>query len=179
MERIPIRISCLLFAGMLHLAACSPGTVGTTSPVTETAATSTSGEITKIAAPPQLPDLTGDLTWFAPLPPMPTDAGRPFTGSDDFMDLFSPDAPWGEAASGLQVFKLYGEWVAYHATPDQLRTAVEAIRNRGLALAVEAGPLDPPPECGNGIEGYAGTDEGALIANRILDAGGQIGRAHV
>jgi len=90
------------------------------------------------------------------------------------MDLFAADAPWGRAASNLQVFKLYGEWVAYHATPAQLRTAVEAIRDRGLALAVEAGPLDPPPECGNGIEGFAGTDEGALIANRILEAGGRI-----
>ncbi len=39
---------------------------------------------------------------------------------------------------------------------------------------MEAGPLDPPPECGNGIEGFAGTDEGTLIANRIIEAGGRI-----
>jgi hypothetical protein len=74
----------------------------------------------------------------------------------------------------LHVFKLYGEWVAYHATDAELRRAVDAIRDRGLALAVEAGPLDPPAECGQGIEGFAGTDEGRLIARRILGAGGRI-----
>ncbi|MGH2607364.1 MAG: hypothetical protein ACRDG5_12300 [Anaerolineales bacterium] len=125
--------------------------------------------------PAPTPDLAHrPLYWFAPLPPMPTGAGRPFTGSDDFMALFEPDAPWAEAAARIQVFKLYGEWVAYHASDAQLRQAVEDIRRRGLALAVEAGPLDPPPECGQGIEGFAGTDEGRLIARRILGAGGRI-----
>lgn len=126
-------------------------------------------------APVPTPDLAQrPLYWFAPLPPMPTGPGRPFTGSDDFMALFEPDAPWAEAASRIQVFKLYGEWVAYHASDAQLRQAVEDIRRRGLALAVEAGPLDPPPDCGQGIEGFAGTDEGRLIARRILGAGGRI-----
>jgi hypothetical protein len=97
-----------------------------------------------------------------------------FTGSDDFLDLFAIDAPWSAAQSHLHVFKLYGEWVAYHASDAELRTAVEAIQRMGLALAVEAGPLDPPPECGEGIEGFAGTDEGRLIANRVLKAGGRI-----
>lgn len=105
---------------------------------------------------------------------MPTGPGREFIGSEDFLDLFDPDAPWTGAESHLHVFKLYGEWVAYHATDAELRLAVDAIRERGLALAVEAGPLDPPAECGQGIEGFAGTDEGRLIADRILNAGGRI-----
>jgi F5/8 type C domain len=164
---------------LLLLAACSAELVLETTtltritPATLTTTTRPAATTTR-ATLPLPPDLAGNLTWFAPLPPMPTDAGRPFTGSDDFMGLFTPDAPWPAAASQLDVFKLYGEWVAYHATPDQLRTAVGAIRDRGLALAVEAGPLDPPPECGNGIEGFAGRDEGALIANRIIQAGGRI-----
>ncbi|MEX0787618.1 MAG: discoidin domain-containing protein [Anaerolineales bacterium] len=123
------------------------------------------------------PDLSArPLYWFAPLPPMPTGPGREYTGSDDFMDLFSPDAPWTATASNIQVFKLYGEWVAYHATDDELRRAVAGIRERGLALAVEAGPLDPqgPAECGQGIESFAGTDEGLLIAQRLRDAGGRL-----
>ncbi len=97
-----------------------------------------------------------------------------FTGSDDFLDLFAPSASWSNAQSHLHVFKLYGEWVAYHATDAELRAAVEGIRRMGLALAVEAGPLDPPSECGQGIEGFAGSDEGRLIAQRIRTAGGRI-----
>jgi hypothetical protein len=90
------------------------------------------------------------------------------------MDLFQTDAPWQESAGLIQVFKLYGEWVAYHATDLELQAAVAAIRRRGLALAVEAGPLDPPSECGQGVEGFAGTDEARLIARRIRAAGGTI-----
>ena len=121
------------------------------------------------------PDLTPrPLVWFAPLPPMPTGPGREFTGSNDFLDLFDPGSPWSAAATHVNVFKLYGEWVAYHATDADLRTAIEGIRRLGLALAVEAGPLDPPAGCGQGIEGFAGTDEGRLIARRVLEAGGRI-----
>jgi hypothetical protein len=126
---------------------------------------------TEIATPDLSPR---PLVWFAPLPPMPTNEGRPFTGSDDFLDLFKQDAPWTAAASHIQVFKLYGEWVAYHASDSELRTAVDGIRRLGLALAVEAGPLDPPAECGQGVESFAGTDEGRLIARRIQEAGGRI-----
>jgi len=121
------------------------------------------------------PDLSSrPLYWFAPLPPMPTGPGRMFIGSEDFMDLFEDRAPWTDSAGDLQVFKLYGEWVAYHASDDELRRAVQGIRSRGLALAVEAGPLDPPPDCGQGVEGFAGTDEGDLIARRLRAAGGQL-----
>lgn len=109
------------------------------------------------------------LYWFGPLPPMPTNHG-----SIDFMALFAPGAPWEAASEHLQVFKLYGEWVAYHATNAELRQAVHEIRVRGLALAVEAGPLDRPADCGEMVEGFAGTQEGRLIARRILDAGGTI-----
>ncbi len=114
------------------------------------------------------------LIWFGPLPPMPTGPGRPFTGSDDFMALFSPGAAWAEAASHIQVFKLYGEWVVYDATDAQLQQVVAELRRRNLALAVEAGPLTPTAACGQGIESFAGIDEGRLIARRIRAAGGAI-----
>ncbi|HSB90453.1 MAG TPA: hypothetical protein VLD63_10565, partial [Anaerolineales bacterium] len=90
------------------------------------------------------------------------------------MDLFDAGAPWEDAASHVQVFKLYGEWVAYHASDAELRMAVDGIRARGMALAVEAGPLDPPANCGQGVEGFAGTEEGRRIARRILQAGGRL-----
>jgi hypothetical protein len=96
------------------------------------------------------------------------------TGSADFMAQFATDAPWTTAASHVRVYKLYGEWVAYHATPDQLRAAVADIARRGMVLAVEAGPLDATPACGTGVESFAGVEEGRLIASRIAAAGGRI-----
>ena len=114
------------------------------------------------------------LYWFAPLPPLPTGEGRPFTGSDDFMALFEPDAPWNESASHIKVFKLYGEWVAYQASDAELRQVVQDLQQRKLALAVEAGPLNASDSCGQGIEGFAGIEEGLRIAQRIKQAGGTI-----
>lgn len=90
------------------------------------------------------------------------------------MALFEPSAAWGTAADRTHVFKLYGEWVAYHATDAELRTAVQGIARRGMALAVEMGPLDPPPECGQGVESFAGIDEGRLISRRLRRAGGTL-----
>ena len=114
------------------------------------------------------------LVWFAPLPPLSITEGRNFTGSDDFMDLFKPDSPWKNAASYIQVFKLYGEWVAYKATDAQLKQVVEDLQQRGIALAVEAGPLNAPSNCGQGVESFAGTQEGLKIAQRIKNVGGTL-----
>lgn len=113
------------------------------------------------------------MIWFAPLPPLPRGPGRPFTGSDDFIDLFAPAADWDLASSRIGVFKLYGEWVA-HAPSDQLRAAVEGIRARHEVLAVEMGPLDAPPGCGSGVESFAGIEEGRLLSQRVRQAGGTI-----
>ncbi len=90
------------------------------------------------------------------------------------MDLFAPGAPWVQTIGHLQVFKLYGEWVGAHASDAQLKTAVAAIASMGLALAIEAGPLDATTDCGEGIEGFAGKNEGRQIAARIQEAGGRI-----
>lgn len=114
------------------------------------------------------------LIWFAPLPPLAMVEGREFTGSDDFIDLFQPDALWQTAAGHIQVFKLYGEWVAYKATNAELQQVVEETRRRGIALAVEAGPLNATESCGQGIEGFPGTGEGLKIAQRIKSAGGTL-----
>jgi len=96
------------------------------------------------------------------------------TGSVDFMDLFEPEAAWPTAAGHVDVFKLYGEWVAYHASAADLRTAVAEIARRGFALAVEVGPLEATTGCGQGVESFAGREEGLRIADRILTAGGRL-----
>ena len=71
------------------------------------------------------------------------------------------------------MFKLYGEWVDF-ATPAQLKAAVDGIAERGMVLAVEAGPLDAPPTCGQDVEGFAGSDSGRRLAQRIRAAGGTL-----
>lgn len=110
------------------------------------------------------------LYWFTPLPPQP---GGPYNGSDDFMDLFQPGSEWDTASSYIQIFKLYGGWAARDSTDDQLRTAMAAIRQRGLALGVELGPLNPTDECGLFIEGFAG-EEGVGTVRRIKAMGGEL-----
>jgi hypothetical protein len=111
--------------------------------------------------------------WFAPLPPLQTNEGRPYVGSTDFMRLFTKKATWPNAARRVAVFKLYGEWVAHRATSAQLRQTVNDLKRRKIAVAVETGPLDPAPECGQGVEGFAG-GEGLATASRIKAAGGTL-----
>lgn len=124
-------------------------TLATTTTVGSSATTATADSVTTTTLAPV--DLTGELAWFAPVPPMPTGPGREFTGSNDLMDLFAGAAQWQATAARLQVFKLYGEWVAYDATPEQLARAVEWLQLHGLALAVEAGPLDPSSARGRAL----------------------------
>jgi len=160
------------------LLACTLGTPAPEVILPASTSAPTAAVATPTATPPTLDMNTvmaqRPLVWFAPLPPMPTNAGRPFIGSEDFMALFEPDAPWQTAASRVHVFKLYGEWVAYVATDEQLRQAVTDIRRRGMALAVEAGPIEPPGDCGQEVEGFAGKREGLRIASRIKAAGGAL-----
>ena len=113
--------------------------------------------------------------WFAPLPPLQAGVSpRPYVGSADFMQLFTKKAAWPNAARRVAVFKLYGEWVAHRATSAQLRRAVTDLRRRRISIAVETGPLDVPPECGQGVEGFAG-GEGLATASQIKAVGGALG----
>jgi hypothetical protein len=103
---------------------------------------------------------------------MPTNGGRPYIGSSDFMQLFSRTARWSAAAKRVSVFKLYGEWVDGVASKPQLRRVVVDLRRRGIALAIETGPLDPTAECGEGVEGFSTVAAGVHMARRIKAAGG-------
>lgn len=129
--------------------------------------------------PSPLPAPTADLSerplvWFGPLPPLRVDAGRPFVGSLDFMELFEPEAPWQTAAGHVQVFKLFGEWVSENATNAQLRQVFADLKRRGIAVDIDEGPLTPTSECGTAVEGFAGISEGLKIAQRVKAAGGKI-----
>ena len=119
---------------------------------------------------PQPPALTldhGPLYWFAPL-----NLEKVGRGSVDYIDLFTPDADWNEAASHIQVFKLYGGW-AETAPLSDLQKAIQGIRARGFALAFEHSPLFADAVCGEGLEGFAGP--GFLkTVQRVKDAGGTL-----
>jgi hypothetical protein len=168
MKRILSTILVLILAAL----ACNlpPNSApGATSSPTAIPATSTS--IATATATPKPIDITHHpLYWFAPLPPQP---GGPYDGSDDFMDLFTPHSEWTQAAAYIQVFKLYGGWAARDSTDAQLRQAIAEIRQRGFALGVELGPLNPTDQCGIYIEGFAG-EEGVRTVKRIKALGGEL-----
>ncbi|MEZ5404312.1 MAG: hypothetical protein R2729_31825 [Bryobacteraceae bacterium] len=117
--------------------------------------------------------------WFAPLDPAVRtfDLGSPRSGSIDFMDLFSPSAPWPMAASRTHVFKLYASLFFPSLLPDslsdsQLRTVIAELDRRNIALAIEWGPLTAQG-CGDGIEGFTGLSA-SYIANKIHSLGGNL-----
>lgn len=113
------------------------------------------------------------VVWFAPLPPLRITGSRTYFGSTDFMKLFTKQAAWPNAARQVSVFKLYGEWVAHTATYAELRRAVSDLKRRKIPIAVETGPLPASPQCGQGVEGFAG-GEGLWTASRIKAAGGTL-----
>jgi hypothetical protein len=131
--------------------------------------------ITQTSMPTIEPDLTTrPQIWFGPLDPSPPDANRPFSGRLDFFRLFEADSPWQNAAQHVQVFKLYGGWVAWEASQAELEQVVRDVQRRGMALAFEAGPLTPTHECTGEIEGFAGPEEAIRIVQKIKAAGGTI-----
>jgi hypothetical protein len=111
--------------------------------------------------------------WFAPRnqPPIP---------APDFMNLFQPNAPWPNAASRVQVFKLFPQFLQLASDAD-LQTVFVNLQQRHIKLAIEYGLLNPDdpllcggkdPQCGQ-VEGF----DGALLATdlaRIKALGGDL-----
>lgn len=125
---------------------------------------------TATTIPPQMDQ--EPLVWFAPLPPMPQNAGRLYFGSEDYMDLFQADAPWVKAAEHIDIFKFYGEWVAHNVGSDRLQQAVLDLNRRGIPIGIETGPLDPDETCGQNTEGFATIQASMDMLQAVKDAGG-------
>lgn len=92
--------------------------------------------------------------WFAPNPP--TRGQR-----SDFMDLFTPDAPWQQVAAHVRVFSL-GGWFAATASDDSLRRIFADLKRRSIALQIGYLPLNAPDgggpqSCAYRVEGYGGS----------------------
>jgi len=160
------RISTFLTLLSVLMAACN---IPTPNPVESSTSTPLAPGPTSAPKPVDLAHRP--LYWFAPLPPQPN---GPYNGSDDFMQLFAPDAAWAQTAGYIQVFKLYGGWVGHDSTDGQVRQALESIREHGLALAVEVGPLNPTSDCGLYVESFAGEEGIVRTIRRIKSLGGKL-----
>jgi hypothetical protein len=112
------------------------------------------------------------LVW---LTPQPYISIRDFEGgSVDFFDTFAPGAEWDTAAGRVHVFKLYDQLglVDNPPTNDQWRQAIQGIQDRGMALAMELGPLPLSKGCGGG-EGFGGSYSLDLV-RKVQLLGGRV-----
>lgn len=120
-------------------------------------------------------DASDQRVYFAPLPPLPQGSGLPFNdGAADYNDLFRAGAGWDAAAHNIDAFVIYSTWVRHYASSGVLVSLIEGLRARGIALAMELGPLpDPRPgECSGG-EGFGGVYEIDML-KRVRDLGGKV-----
>ncbi|HEU4851566.1 MAG TPA: DUF4214 domain-containing protein [Telluria sp.] len=119
--------------------------------------------------------------WFAPADTAVRTWADNRNGSADYMQLFSPLAPWTQAAARVKIFKMYSNvFLLQHLpgslTDDQIRVVLADLKRRNIALAVEHGPLyeDPvAPHCGTGVEGFGGSAS-LRLAEKIRDLGGEL-----
>lgn len=183
----------LLSAALLGCAVASPSpTAATPAPAPAAAATPTPAGIPPSVTPtatntprptasvtPTLRPLTGrPLVWFGPMAYVFI-GGRFVPGADDFMQLFTPSAPWSLAAQRVHIFNLNGGWVedvpwTQHATDAELAQVVADLNRRGIAIGVEVGPFDPTT-CGRDVESFGGGMRAARsIIDRIQAAGGVV-----
>jgi hypothetical protein len=128
----------------------------------------------RLAAEPNRGQDRAPEVWLAGVDPTAQQA-RHVTEPADYMDLFKPDAPWKNAASGLAVFKV-GTRFALHADDAELRTMIDDLKRRHIAFAVELGVLESsgPGSCGYGVEGYGNANTVESVARRVQKLGGRI-----
>jgi hypothetical protein len=113
----------------------------------------------------------GPETWFCPMDPiLRPEVG--YGGSPEYMDLFTANAAWQQAAGHTRVFKIYPQW-AERAKDADLQQQFADLKRRGIALALEAGVMATSGTCGEGVEGFGG--QGLLgLARRIEKNGGTL-----
>jgi len=100
----------------------------------------------------------------------------------DYMDLFRLDSPWSSSAAKLKGFKISTQLVL-RGTDEQLKTVIEGLKARHIAMSIEMGLLcysDEPPSCGKGSEGYSRAPGpgrpyvAERVAKRLSELGGKL-----
>lgn len=116
-----------------------------------------------------------ELVWFQPMDhyPRPRPDGSDLVGANDFMDLFSPDAPWSQAADRVDVFTFFLQFTQF-ATNREVEQAVRELNRRGIAIGLETGVLSPSEECGHHVEGFITREANLRFVRRIKRAGGTL-----
>ncbi|MEW6641201.1 MAG: hypothetical protein AB1586_11900 [Pseudomonadota bacterium] len=93
--------------------------------------------------------------------------------ANDFMELFKPDAPWRTAARSTGIFKISTQFL-HRASDAELTAMIAGLRQRHIALAMEAEILTTSPRCGNGVPGYTTAAVIQKAAQRVAQLGGRI-----
>ncbi|HEX8781944.1 MAG TPA: hypothetical protein VF764_01130, partial [Steroidobacteraceae bacterium] len=75
-----------------------------------------------------LPVFLPPTVWFAP-------DDSEFNGAADYLDLFTPNAAWPQAAAHVRVFKLYTQMILY-LSDAQLSGIFADLKRRHIAMAV-------------------------------------------
>jgi hypothetical protein len=115
----------------------------------------------------------GAAVWFGPN----DDLLRPWKpeqlGPADFMELFSPEAPWSTAASRVSYLQsnLFGIDQRSDAELDQM---IASLRARNIRFAIEDGGLEYDPACGAPVEGDISFATTQRILQRFKQRGGVV-----
>jgi hypothetical protein len=93
--------------------------------------------------------------------------------ANDYLEMFSVDAPWRVVASRVDVFHLTKRFIL--EAPDvELRLVIGDLKRRGIKIAVQGTPLVASKKCGLGIEGYGPPDDILNMSKRLKSLGGEI-----
>jgi hypothetical protein len=110
--------------------------------------------------------------WLAGVDPVVRKTFDPHT-VPDYLDLFQPDAPWHKAAKAVAVFKTSTQFLV-NASDQTLSRMFADLKQRHIALGMEALILTATPKCGPGIEGYSSPRTMEQVAARIMRLGGDL-----
>ena len=117
---------------------------------------------------------SAQLNWFTVIDPFwsyGTYGGLARTGPVDYTQLFQPVNLWPNAMSHIQVFKVYaGAIISGNA---QLLPIFNFLRQNGLALGVEFGPVTQPNGCPS-IESYGGPGVAQQVVDGVKKNGGYL-----
>ncbi len=100
-------------------------------------------------------------------------SSTPEAVGNDFMALFHAQAAWRKAAASIQIFKVSTQFLQ-RADDAQLKTMIEDLRRRRIALAMEAEILTTSVKCGNGVPGYTTAAAIRKAIRRVAQFGGEI-----